>query len=125
MIAGLANALAGRKKMIDEVASTVAIGQGHGSLFDDKPTTAKLPFYTGDMVDKSDTGFTGLLNQGATCYLNSLLQSLFMTPELREAVFEWRYDASKDPEEKRCIPLQLQKLFAQLQISIKVWLFMY
>merc|ERR1712228_428662 len=64
-------------------------------------------------------GFTGILNQGATCYLNSMIQSLFMTPELREAVFEWRYDATKDPEEKRCIPLQLQKLFASLQISIK------
>jgi len=37
----------------------------------------------------------------------------------REAVFEWRYDPNRDPEEKRCIPLQLQKLFAQMQISIK------
>lgn len=115
----LKNALASKKKMVDETYSTTATGQGLGSIADDKPTTAKLPFYTGDMVDKSDTGFTGLLNQGATCYLNSLLQSLFMTPELREAVFEWRYDPNKDPEEKRCIPLQLQKLFAQLQTSIK------
>eukprot|EP01083_Nonionella_stella_P266019 900412_1 len=115
----LKNALASRKKMVDETSSTSAIGQGQGSLADDKPTTAKLPFYTGDMVDKSPTGFTGLLNQGATCYLNSLIQSLFMTPELREAVFEWKYDSSRDPEQKRCIPLQLQKLFARLQISIK------
>ena len=28
-------------------------------------------------------GFCGIFNQGATCYLNSLLQTLFMTPEFR------------------------------------------
>jgi ubiquitin C-terminal hydrolase len=35
-----------------------------------------------------DTGFVGLANQGATCYLNSLLQSLFMTPEFRNAIYQ-------------------------------------
>ena len=29
------------------------------------------------------TGICGLRNQGATCYLNSLLQTLFFTPEFR------------------------------------------
>lgn len=37
-------------------------------------------------------GFAGLMNQyylcrGATCYLNSLLQALYMTPEFREAIY--------------------------------------
>ena len=32
---------------------------------------------------RGQTGICGLQNQGATCYLNSLLQTLFFTPEFR------------------------------------------
>ena len=32
--------------------------------------------------------FAGLKNQGATCYLNSLLQSLYMIPEFRNAILK-------------------------------------
>lgn len=31
--------------------------------------------------------FVGLDNQGATCYLNSLIQAMYMTPELRFGLF--------------------------------------
>ena len=36
---------------------------------------------------KKLTGFVGLKNQGATCYMNSLLQTLFFTNELRKVCF--------------------------------------
>lgn len=35
---------------------------------------------------RAECGFIGLENQGATCYLNSLLQSMYMTPELRNGL---------------------------------------
>lgn len=36
----------------------------------------------------SDPGYVGLVNQAMTCYLNSLLQTLFMTPEFRNALYK-------------------------------------
>lgn len=56
-------------------------------------------------------------NQGATCYLNSLLQSLYLDPSFRGTVYQWRYDEQKDGAQKDCIPFQLQLLFAELQIG--------
>ncbi len=59
----------------------------------------------------------GLSNQGATCYLNGLLQTLYMTPEFRRAIFKWKYNEIKDGAAEHCIPLQLQKLFGLLSLS--------
>ena len=66
---------------------------------------------------KYEQKFTGLSNQGATCYMNSLLQSLYMTPELRHQIYNWKYDQKKHGDKKTCIPFQLQVLFGKLQIS--------
>ncbi|XP_077867523.1 ubiquitin carboxyl-terminal hydrolase 47-like [Saccoglossus kowalevskii] len=67
---------------------------------------------------KVDTGFVGLVNQAMTCYLNSLLQTLYMTPEFRNALYRWEFDATEE-EEMTSIPFQLQKLFIQMQTSKK------
>ncbi|XP_054427293.1 ubiquitin carboxyl-terminal hydrolase 40 [Pteronotus mesoamericanus] len=67
------------------------------------------------------TNLSGIRNQGGTCYLNSLLQTLHFTPEFREALFSLGPEELGSLEEKdnpdakvRIIPLQLQRLFAQL-----------
>ena len=60
--------------------------------------------------------FVGLSNQGATCYMNSLLQTLFMTPEFRREIYRWRYEQRHGKREE-CILLQLQLLFTKLQLG--------
>lgn len=60
--------------------------------------------------------FVGLVNQAMTCYLNSLLQALFMTPEFRQAIYSWEFDGQ---DETKSIPYQLQRLFLNLQTSPK------
>mmetsp|Transcript_23792 Transcript_23792/g.69688 ORF Transcript_23792/g.69688 Transcript_23792/m.69688 type:complete len:1099 (-) Transcript_23792:114-3410(-) len=122
MIPGLQSALLSRKKYVEE-ASNVTIGSGAGSGRTDlngliASGSSKFALLQGGL-DKSETGFTGLVNQGATCYLNSLLQTLFMVPEFRAAMYDWRYDPGLHGEPERCLTLQLQRLFARLQTSAR------
>ena len=68
---------------------------------------------------RSKTGYVGLINQAATCYLNSLIQTLFTTPELRRCLYSFRHDPNLHGPAKRSIPLQLQLLFAKLQFGAR------
>lgn len=71
--------------------------------------------------DESNAGYVGLINQAMTCYLNSLLQTLYMTPEFRNAIYRWKYNEAKidDEDGRKNIPFQLQRLFLNLQTSNK------
>ncbi|KAF1765168.1 hypothetical protein GCK72_005120 [Caenorhabditis remanei] len=74
-------------------------------------------------LDENDHRYVGLVNQAMTCYLNSLVQSLYMTPEFRNAMYEWEFVQhpahAKEQKKKaeQSIPCQLQKLFLLLQTT--------
>ncbi|XP_042054030.1 ubiquitin C-terminal hydrolase 12-like isoform X3 [Salvia splendens] len=64
---------------------------------------------------KKETGYVGLKNQGATCYMNSLLQTLYHIPYFRKAVYHMPTTENDNPSGS--IPLALQSLFYKLQYS--------
>jgi ubiquitin carboxyl-terminal hydrolase 7 len=62
---------------------------------------------------KKETGYVGLKNQGATCYLNSLLQSLYFTKVFRRAV----YKIPTEDDKPNSVPAALQRLFYLLHTA--------
>ncbi|XP_554912.2 ubiquitin carboxyl-terminal hydrolase 7 isoform X1 [Anopheles gambiae] len=65
---------------------------------------------------KKHTGYVGLKNQGATCYMNSLLQTLYFTNQLRKAVYKMPTEADDDC---KSVALALQRVFHDLQTQNK------
>ncbi|CAO3634585.1 unnamed protein product [Cunninghamella echinulata] len=61
---------------------------------------------------KKMTGHVGLKNQGATCYMNSLFQSLYCTNYFRKAVFQI---PTEHDEPTNSVALALQRMFYNLQ----------
>ncbi|PNI70236.1 USP40 isoform 7 [Pan troglodytes] len=100
--------------LFEEEYSTVSNNQyGKGKKLKTKALEPPAP--------REFTNLSGIRNQGGTCYLNSLLQTLHFTPEFREALFSLGpeelglfEDKDKPDAKVRIIPLQLQRLFAQL-----------
>eukprot|EP00456_Euglypha_rotunda_P068500 TRINITY_DN59774_c0_g1_i2.p1 TRINITY_DN59774_c0_g1~~TRINITY_DN59774_c0_g1_i2.p1 ORF type:complete len:120 (+),score=13.55 TRINITY_DN59774_c0_g1_i2:86-445(+) len=82
-----------------------------------EPSQEGFSFDIGCFVDVSQSSIRGLVNQGATCYLNSYIQTLYMTPEIRAAIYAWKYNVDGGVKPEYSIALQLQRLFAKLQIS--------
>ena len=58
----------------------------------------------------SYSGRVGIINQGSTCYLNSLIQCLFYNLQFRSIILQAAPDSA--------ILIALQDLFAQLQLSL-------
>ncbi|XP_075385095.1 uncharacterized protein LOC142423859 isoform X3 [Tenrec ecaudatus] len=89
-------------------------GSQEGSSGEDQKTARQKTWEEDDVKGHHNAraqhpGYTGLINQGATCYLNSILQCLFFTQELRDAVRR-----CEDQGESSLIT-QLRRLFEALQ----------
>ncbi|KXZ54806.1 hypothetical protein GPECTOR_4g877 [Gonium pectorale] len=64
---------------------------------------------------RHETGFVGLKNQGATCYMNSLLQYLYHVPYFRKCVYHMPVPENEDAA--KSLPVALQSLFYRLQYA--------
>lgn len=79
-----------------------------------KDSTGVLWHNFSNYDSKAVTGFVGLLNQGATCYMNSFVQSIFLTNAFRSAVYKI---PTENVSPTSSIPLALQRIFYKLQTS--------
>jgi len=75
--------------------------------------------YAPESMRKKHGEYVGLVNQGATCYMNSLMQQLYMIPEFRFGILaQLSTDAIADDAERAdSLLYQLQSIFANLQVS--------
>lgn len=62
---------------------------------------------------RSECGFVGLTNLGATCYMASCMQHLFMMPEARYSILSTKTDENTKHKD---ILIEIQKMFAYLLV---------
>eukprot|EP01105_Mastigella_eilhardi_P020178 TRINITY_DN4786_c0_g2_i4.p1 TRINITY_DN4786_c0_g2~~TRINITY_DN4786_c0_g2_i4.p1 ORF type:complete len:3017 (-),score=891.96 TRINITY_DN4786_c0_g2_i4:79-9129(-) len=70
--------------------------------------------------ERAACGYVGLKNQGATCYMNSLLQQLFMHTAFRYRLLLAEFPS--DTKKEDLLVYHLQRLFSFLQASEKKYL---
>ncbi len=82
--------------------------------FDQVSTTEPAQGQNGELLKYESGSMVGLRNQGATCYMNSLLQTLFHIRQLRKAVYSM---PTEDEHPVTGVSLALQRTFFRLESS--------
>ncbi|KFB41316.1 hypothetical protein ZHAS_00008912 [Anopheles sinensis] len=89
----------------------------HGRLMQQHRAGPHSPYpwdYWPQDEGRSECGYVGLTNLGATCYMASCIQHLFMTPQTRDAILSISTDA---PQKHKATLCELQRMFAYLMES--------
>ncbi|XP_040156645.1 ubiquitin carboxyl-terminal hydrolase puf isoform X1 [Anopheles arabiensis] len=89
----------------------------HGKLMQQHRAGPHSPYpwdYWPQDEGRSECGYVGLTNLGATCYMASCIQHLFMTPQTRDAILSISTDA---PQKHKATLCELQRMFAYLMES--------
>lgn len=91
----------------EQVASSHKLSQETGWLGPDNTLCLRASCYvrqadsisvTSDYNIRKETGHIGLMNHGATCYMNGLLQSLFHVGEFRRIVYSLEVEEKETPD---------------------------
>ncbi|KAK8894640.1 hypothetical protein M9Y10_023077 [Tritrichomonas musculus] len=77
--------------------------------------SSSMVFTPAESIIPIASKFSGLRNQGATCYMNSILQVLYHIPSFRRIVYSMPTTGNEDITTS--IPLNLQSLFCRMQFT--------
>uniref|UniRef100_M4B5H9 Ubiquitin carboxyl-terminal hydrolase n=1 Tax=Hyaloperonospora arabidopsidis (strain Emoy2) TaxID=559515 RepID=M4B5H9_HYAAE len=97
----------------ENVHASMVSSRQDGAWTNDSQSMQDLHSYD----SKEETEMVGLKNQGATCYLNSLLQTLFHLRAFRQMVYE---TPTAQEDTNNSVSLALQRVFHRLQSQQKV-----
>ncbi|XP_035828590.1 LOW QUALITY PROTEIN: ubiquitin carboxyl-terminal hydrolase 24 [Aplysia californica] len=95
------------------LASLQLIGKELLMMHHQLTDNAKEWEYMPPVDGRAACGYVGLKNGGATCYMNSVLQQLYMTPGIPEAVLS----VDEDEPEEDSVFYQIQLMFGHLMES--------
>jgi ubiquitin carboxyl-terminal hydrolase 34 len=91
------------------------LGLTDGLIDDDISQSRLVGFDRTDFI-RSPTGYVGLFNPKAICYMNSLLTQLFMNINFRKFILGLHV---ADPDNSQRLLFETQKLFAMMQSSYR------